>query len=50
LRLQNIAEFSDLKINKFVGSLGSYIWNIEEIGMKLSFFDVKESYANGIVI
>jgi cell division protein FtsL len=45
-----MAEFSNLKINKFTGSEGSYIWNIAEVGLQLKFFDIKESYANGIVI
>lgn len=36
-------------MTKYSGSLGHYEWNIEELGLNLIFFDIKESYANGIV-
>lgn len=49
LRLQNLGEFSNLMVTKYAGSPGHYEWNIEELGLKLTFFDIKDSYANGIV-
>lgn len=44
-----MGEFANLVMTKYTGAPGHYEWNIEELGLQISFSDVKESYANGVV-
>lgn len=44
-----MGEFATLLMTKYTGALGHFEWNIEELGLNLVFFDIKESYANGVV-
>lgn len=36
-----MGEFSNLLVTKYFGTQGHYEWNIEELGLKLIFFDIK---------